>query len=171
MSEIVLAEINSFGTPEPKADFVPPCDQLITLTIGQFQDLITEAVEKALQPLQDRISTLEATVAHQEEKIVDLEATQDTHAENQLIQLQLINQLREATAPKPQPLQKDRADVLKALLVANNGKLLAKQARQKMRVPKSSFSELLKTCDFIEIRPYHLDSRQDILVLKSQLLK
>jgi hypothetical protein len=67
---------------------------------------------------------------------------------------------------EPQPLQRDRGEILRALLVANNGKLLAKQARQKMRVPKSSFSELLKTCDFIEIRPYHMDKRQDLLVLK-----
>jgi uncharacterized membrane protein len=82
-----------------------------------------------------------------------------------------IDQLFEAREKSPQPLQKDRADILRALLVANGGKMLAKETRKIMRVPKSSFSELLKICDFIEIRPYHLDSRQDVLVLKSQLLK
>jgi hypothetical protein len=50
--------INTLRT-STEADFVPPSEQLITLTYGQLKDLITQAIEKAIQPLQDRISTLE----------------------------------------------------------------------------------------------------------------
>jgi hypothetical protein len=35
--------------------------------------------------------------------------------------------------------------VLKALFAANGGKMLAKDARQQMRLPENVFSELLKT--------------------------
>ena len=78
MDNVASAKINSFGT-SPKADFVSPSDRLITLTIGQLQDLVTQAVEKAIQPLQDRIESLEATVTvtRQAEKIAALEATQE----------------------------------------------------------------------------------------------
>jgi hypothetical protein len=72
MEEIALARINSFGI-SPKADFVPPSDQLITLTSGQLQNLIKEAI----QPLQDRIGSLEARITAQDEKMASLESTQE----------------------------------------------------------------------------------------------
>lgn len=50
--------INTLRT-STEADFVPPSEQLITLTYGQLKDLIAHAIEKAIQPLQDRISALE----------------------------------------------------------------------------------------------------------------
>jgi len=80
MNKIANAGINTFGTTAPKADFVS--EQLITLTLGQLQDIVAQAVEKAIQPLQARVSALEAA--------------QETLAENQLIQLRLINDLRES---------------------------------------------------------------------------
>ena len=166
MSKIANASINTFGI-SPKADFVSPSEQLITLTIGQLQDIITQAVEKAIQPLQDEVRELKTTVTRQDEKIAALEATQDTHAENSLIQLRLIGQLRETTKKDPQPLQKDRAEILLALITTNGGKMLAKDARQKMHLIKPRFSELLATMkDDIEIRPYHLKKNQKVLVLK-----
>jgi hypothetical protein len=60
MIDVVDTRIKAFGT-SPKADFVSSSDQLITLTIGQLQDIVIQAVEKALQSLQDRIESLEAT--------------------------------------------------------------------------------------------------------------
>ena len=44
---------------------------------------------------------------------------------------------------EPQPLQKDRGEILRALLVANGGKMLAKDARKRMHLSESRFSELL----------------------------
>lgn len=100
-----------------------------------------------------------------------LEASQVTLSDNQLIQLQLIKQLREAARKEPQPMQKDRAEILRALLVANGGKMLAKDARKKMHLSKERFSNLLLICDFIERKPYHLDRRQDVIILKSELVR
>lgn len=65
-----------------------------------------------------------------------------------------------------QPMQKDRGEILRALIEANGGKMLAKDARKKMHLSKDRFSKLLAICDFIERKPYHLDRRQDIIILK-----
>ena len=105
--------------------------------------LIAQAVEKAVQPLRDEIASLK-------EKTAALEATQATLSDTQLIQLQLTKQLKDAVKTDPQSMQKDRADILRALLVANGGKMLAKDARKKMHLSKERFSNLLLICDFIE---------------------
>ena len=73
---------------------------------------------------------------HQYERMATLEATQITLSDNQLIQLQLIKHIREAARKELQPLQKDRAEILRALLPAIGGKMLAKDARQKMHIKK-----------------------------------
>jgi hypothetical protein len=68
---------------------------------------------------------------------------------------------------EPQPLQKDRCEILRALITANGGKMLAKDARQKMHLIKPRFSELLASMkDEIEVKPYHLRKNQKVLVLK-----
>jgi hypothetical protein len=68
---------------------------------------------------------------------------------------------------EPQPMQKDRGEILRALLAANGGKMLAKEARKRMHLSESRFSELLAgMADDIEKRPYHLDRTQNIIILK-----
>jgi len=90
--------------------------------------LIAQAVEKAVQPHQDRISTLESMIVHPGERMAALEASQVTLSDNQLIQLQVINQLKGTVRREPQPMQKDGAEILRDLLVVNGGKMLAKDA-------------------------------------------
>ncbi len=163
MSEIALASINTFGKASPKA--VPPSEeQIFVLTGPQLQEIII----RAIQPLQDRINSLEGIMAGQEQKIAVLEATAKHQEDNQFIQLQLISQLREATKKEPQPLQKHRDDILRALLAAHGGKMLAKDARQKMHLSKQLFSMLLTTMkDYIEVKPLHSDNRKKLLILKT----
>lgn len=132
--------------------------------------LLAEPIETAHQSLQDRISYLEATIAQLKEENAAMAATQATLSDNQLIQLQLIKRLLEAIRREPQPMQKDRAEILRALLAANGGKMLAKEARQKMHIKKNHFAELLRVCDFIDTKPYHLDRRQTVIILKSELV-
>ena len=129
-----------------------------------------QLLAEASQPLQERIESLESMIARQSEKIAALEATANHQEENLLIQLQLIKQLREGARREPQPMQKDRAEILHALLAANGGKMLAKEARKKMHLSKNRFSELLRVCGFIDTKPYHLDRRQTIIILKSELV-
>ena len=169
MEVVDTTQINSFAPIAEQTDFaVSPSEEAVfILTSSQLQDIITKAIEKALQPLQDEVRDLKATVASLDEKIATLEATQETQADNQLIQLRLIGQLREATKKEPQPLQKDRGEILRALIAANGGKMLAKDARQKMHLTKPLFSMLIATMgDHLEIKPLHSDKRKNVLVLK-----
>ena len=115
--------------------------------------------------MQDHVDALEATIANLESKVSALEATQDTQGENELNMLRLINDLRKDR--EPQPLQKDRGEILRALLAANAGKMLATDARKKMHLSRTRFSILLATMkDDIEARPYHLNKSWQVLVLR-----
>jgi len=116
------------------------------------------------------LAALRAEVHGLRDKVASLELENTTLSDNQLIQLQLIKQLREGARREPQPAQKDRAEILHALLAANGGKMLAKDARKKMHLSKNRFSELLRVCDFIGTKPYHLDRRQTVIILKSELV-
>lgn len=69
-----------------------------------------------------------------------------------------------------QPKQKDRADTLRLLLVANNGKMLSKDARHRLGLSESQFSQLLKTLKgSVEVRPFHQDGRQNVITLTKAL--
>jgi len=148
MSEIASARINTFGT-SPKADIVPPSEEAVFINVCQLQEIIT----KALHPFQDEVRDLKATVARQDEKIAALEATLDTHAENSLIQLRLINGLRE-DAPKapenaaPAPTQKtqDHITSIAVILGAKEKRLIEGQAPRayvdRLRKEGMTFSEL-----------------------------
>ena len=114
------------------------------------------SIIRTIEPLKAELSDTWAIITCQAKKIAALEATVNTLADNQLTQLRLIADLRESIKKNPQPLQKDRADILRALITANDGKILAKDARQKMHLSRSSFSKLLHTMkDYVEIKPYH----------------
>jgi len=69
---------------------------------------------------------------------------------------------------EPQRAQKDRGEVLRALLLAHGGKMLRSEARKKMRISESRFSELLSVSgSFVAVRPYKLNKSQKLLVLKT----
>ncbi len=163
MIEVATA-INSFASQAKQADFVPPSEEpVFILTSGQLQDLITRAIE----PLQDRIESLEGILTKQGEEIAALKATAKHQEDNQFIQLRLISQFREAVKKEPQPLQRDRGDILRALLAANGGKMLVKDARKMMHLSRSRFSELVATMQgAIEVKPYYLKKSQKVLILK-----
>ncbi len=106
MTEVASASINTFG-PSPKA-IESPSEQLITLTYGQLQGLI----EAAIQPLQDEIAQLRG-------KLASLDKVQDILSENQLIQLRLINELKEGNQEKAATTKKtiDHIDDLYRLMI------------------------------------------------------
>ena len=149
MSEIASASINSFGI-SAKADFESPSEEAVFIKVCQLQEIIT----KALQPLQDEVRDLKATVARQDEKIAALEATLDTHADNSLIQLRLINSLREdvhpaaAPAPTRETTQKtqDHITAIAVILAAKEKRLIESQTAHayvtRLRKEGMTFSEL-----------------------------
>jgi len=67
MKEIAMASINTFG-PSPKADVSPSEDPIFVLTSSQLQEFIS----RAIQPLQDRIESLEGLMGSQDEKMAAL---------------------------------------------------------------------------------------------------
>jgi len=165
MDLVETAQINSFAPIAEQTNFpvLPSEEAVFILTASQLKYLIKEAI----QPLQDEVMQLRATATAQEGKIAALESTQDTHAENSLIQLRLIGQLREAIKKNPQPMQRDRGEILRALIAANGGKMLATDARKKMHLSRPLFTALLATVqDEIDARPYHLNKSWKVLVLR-----
>jgi len=156
MDNVALARINRFSS-----------EQLITLTINQLEELVTQAVEKAIQPLQNEVKDLQATITGLNAKVSALETTQEQDLNRVCLDIAFDRRrLAKLEKIEPQPLQKDRGDILRALIVANGGKMLAKDARQKMRLDKVLFSQLLAKAEDIEIRLYRMDKRQKLLVLK-----
>ncbi len=121
----------------------------ITIPLQTFKDILHE-----VQSLKDQIVALEARQSEDIERL----ALDIAYDRQRLTKLEKI---------EPQPLQRDRADILRALIVANGGKMLAKDARQKMRMDKATFSRLLDTlADEIAIKPFHQDRRQLLLIIK-----
>lgn len=121
----------------------------VVIPLQTLEDLLHE-----VQGLKDQINALENR---------QIEDNSNLHREIALDR-QRISRLEHK---EPQPLQKDRADILRALLVANNGKMLSKDARKKMHLSKSRFSELVATMkDEIDSKPYHLNKNWRVLSLK-----
>jgi DNA-directed RNA polymerase sigma subunit (sigma70/sigma32) len=149
MEVVDTTQINTFGI-SPKANFVPPSEEaFFILNSGQLQEIIT----KALQPLQDEVRDLKVTVACQDEKIAALEATLDTHADNSLIQLRLINTLREdhhkapeTAAPVLTKKTQDHITEIAHILGAKEKGLIEGQAARsyvdKLRKEGMTFSQL-----------------------------
>jgi len=172
MSKLASASINNLPSIATQADFVPTSEQLITLTIGQLQELICQAVQKAIQPLQDEITALRTERDQDRGDFERFKATHRTFAVQTGKDIDALFEANLKATARPQPLQKDRADILRALLAANNGKMLAKDARQKMHLSRSAFSQLIATMkDNIEVKPFHIRKNQNVLILKSCLAK
>ena len=67
---------------------------------------------------------------------------------------------------KISPAQKDRGEILRALLAASGGKMLAKDARKRLSMDKSSFSRLLSTMNQeITVKKFHANKRQNVIIL------
>jgi hypothetical protein len=134
--------------------------------ISPAESTILRALSE-LQVLREEISHLRAENQDLRDKISTLEKNQDLQADNSLIQLQLINNIRAEIHKDPQPMQKDRGEILRALIATNDGKMLEKTARQKMHLSKQAFTNLLSTMDdYIISKPYPVDKRKKVLVLK-----
>lgn len=69
---------------------------------------------------------------------------------------------------KPSQTHDSRKEMLKGLLILNNGKMVSKDARHRMNLSESQFSQLLATVgDDIEVRPMNTNKRMNLLVMRS----
>jgi predicted transcriptional regulator len=139
MTKLADASIKSFG-PVPE-------DPVFVLTATQLQEIVQNALESKISALQEEILAFREEIA--------LERATDRR------------RIAELERGHIQPMQADRGEILRALLAANGGKMLAKEARRMMHMSKQAFSNLLATMkDEIHSRPYHLDRRQIVIALK-----
>lgn len=76
MNEVATTRINNFG-PSSKVDSVLSSEQTISLSYEQLQNLIKEAVEQAIQPLQDEIAQLREEIDSLRARTTSLESTLD----------------------------------------------------------------------------------------------
>jgi hypothetical protein len=93
--------------------------------MSQDSTLIAEAInlpEIAQHPA-EAVAALVEVVRRQGSEIELLQ-------ENQAILFGIIAKLKDRISPEPQPTQKNRGEILRAILVANGGKMFAKEARQ-----------------------------------------
>ena len=124
--------------------------------------------EGSPMPQDALLASLIAEVKKLRARVDALESRQDEDASRLALGIAYDRRrLTKLEKVEPQPLQRDRADILRALLAANGGKMLAKDARRKMHLGENRFSELLKSCDFLEVKPLHSDKRRLVIILKS----
>lgn len=121
---------------------------LVTIPLDEYQRLI--AVAQEISKLRDEIEYLQEKfardIAEDRRRITAIEHRQNA----------------------PEPRQINQAEVLHALLAANNGKMLQSTAREKMRLSAVEFSKLLATMkNEIHVKSYYKDKRKNILELVS----
>ena len=135
---VKIAEaINSFALKTEQTDFVPPSEEPIFVLTGSQ---LQDLISKTIQ---EATEPLYQEIAYDRQRIAKLEQ-------------------REL-----QPLQRDRGEILRALLATNGGKMLATDVRKKMHLSRPRFSELLATMkEDIEVKPYHLRKNWKVLVLR-----
>jgi hypothetical protein len=173
MTKIALATINTFVPHATQGPIVPPSDRLITLTSDQLQDIIKEAI----QPLQDRIESLEARIIAQDEKIASLESTQEQDTNRICVDIAYDRQRLVKLEQRPPTITMPRGEktiarvakideVLKA-----RGPTTLKELRRIVGVDRATMTRLLSALDMrrYEIHTRPGDDREKVLRLKVQI--
>lgn len=128
--------------------------QLILDTYLDIDPIIFDENNESCKPIRDAAKRRAITSKEFGSRIISLE---DRTA-------QLEDDRNERNA---QPKQKNRGAVLLALLAANNGKMLALDARHKLEISETAFSLLLRTLtNRIEVKSLHSDRRKNLIILK-----
>jgi len=155
MTEVASANINTFG-PSPKADFESPSEQLITLTYGQLQGLIVQAVQEAIRPLQDEIAQLreERDRDHQEMaalrlKMASLETLQEQDTNRICVDIAYDRQrLAKLENPKKKPgkTELSRAEKIEKYLASRpDHKATFETLKGHLGIDKFALNDAIKT--------------------------
>jgi aminopeptidase N len=151
MDKCSVAALNTLSLSAEKAEFSEQLsEQIFVLSSSQLNQIIKEAIKEATEPLKREIE--------------DLWQGYNRLANDAAYNSQRVKKLE---YKEPQPKQRDRSEILRALIAAYGGKMLAKEARKKMGISEQLFSMLLASMtEYIEIKPMHSDKRQNLLILK-----
>ena len=167
----LASSINAFS--------VSPSEQLITLTIGQLQDLLKEAI----QPLQDRVESQDVRIAAQDEKIAALESTQE-HDVNRIYldicqdrrRLVTLEQ-RPSTGPAPIAPPRGEKSIariakLRDFLKARGGGATFQECERLLGIHPNQMTKLVSQLDkrSFEVFTRAGYDRQRVLRLKAQIV-
>ena len=168
-NSVAIESINGFA---PEQTDVSPEEPIFVLTSSQLQEIIT----RAIQPLQDRIETLEVIVARLggiEAKFEALEKDMDSLVENDLNQLRLINDLRSGHATMQPSGDKTMERIAKIDdILKVNGSTSFKELGRLLKIRPQEMSRIVAKLDK---RRYEIffragDDRQKVLRLKVQIV-
>jgi hypothetical protein len=165
----VAAAINNFASQATQNDIVSPINEpIFVLTGSQLKSIIQETTAPILQELQNLKGGRETDRIELDNLQNDLKRFHVWSSPAKVEDLWYwVEELDKRTEIKPQPLQRDRGEILRALIAAHGGKMLVKDARQKMRLSKQLFSMLIASMnDYIEVKPLKSDKRKKVLILK-----
>jgi len=139
-----------------------PSQQLSTIDI---QRMVEDAVSRATQPLIGEINALRKENAEMQSQISSVRKEIIIANENAVIALENIAKIRKSMSRGDSELSKNRRDALRAILVANGGRITYEDAMKLLGISKYQFSHLIKTCDFVEERKSKTDKRKKYLIL------
>jgi hypothetical protein len=173
MDKVATARINNLRISE--ANFVPTSEQSITVSLSDLRQIITDAVQDALQPLQDEVMELKATVASQGEKIRSLEATQEQDTTR--ICLDIAYDRRRLAAlekaeEEPTATESERIDRIEKLCTdAPKHEISLSELRGRLGIDKAVLSRLLKKIDrdTFYLRKSTLDKRVRYLCCRHEI--
>jgi hypothetical protein len=172
MSEIATAKINSFAPIAAQTDFaVSPSEEAVfILTSGQLQDLIKEAI----QPLQDRIGSLEARITAQDEKITSLESTQEQDTNR--ICVDIAHDRQRLTKLEQKPSTPTGAKTLARItkideILKARGSTTLQELERILKISPKEMNRLLAKLDMrrYEVHARPGDDREKVLRLKVQI--
>jgi predicted RNase H-like nuclease (RuvC/YqgF family) len=129
----------------------------------------TQSFKEEIANQNTKIAALESVIVSQDKEIASLKTAQEKEVERLALEAACDRQrIAKLEQKEPQPLQKDRGEILRALIATNGGKMLAKYARLKMHLDKATFSRLLSTLsDYVTRKVHQPDRRQRLLVLNN----
>ena len=156
---------------------VPPKDQLITITFGQLQFIISAAVAEATKPLLERLSTIESNQTTLQREILDLRASSEAEitrvCEDIAFDRRRLCQLeQQSRIPPTTPGEKTAARIthIKTIL-KDRGATTFKELCRILDISAREMSRITKRLDmrFYEITRRPGDARQKVLRLRSQI--
>jgi predicted RNase H-like nuclease (RuvC/YqgF family) len=185
MSEIASARINSLPSHLAQAHAPPSEEAVFILTASQLKDIITQA----LQPLQDRVSSLEEKIDRLEEenaalrlKLASIETTEEhdvtriytdiAYDRQRLARLETRGAAPAPTAPPQGEKTSDRITKLKDYLKSRGSGATFHEVERLLDIKPNQMTKLVSQLDkrSFEVFTRSGDGRQRVLRLKAQII-
>lgn len=166
-TDSVAESINAFSHVSPS--------ETITVSLADLRQIITAAVQDAIEPLKDRIEALESIVASQGEKIASIESTQEHEISRVCVDIAYDRQRLaklEKTTEEPTATESERIERIEKLCTdAPKHEISLSEIRGRLGIDKAVLSRLLKRIDADKfyLRKSTLDKRIRYLCFRPEV--